>query len=93
MTDTQNRVLTMAEVLALPEGARVWVEARYDCRFDSEHFKGKKDGNNDVLRRVDNPDKGCWLKNHYVNETFRVWSLPQPPTQEEMEKWPWEVRE
>jgi len=85
----QNRVLTLAEVLALPEGARVWVEERYGGGRGGEHFRAKKDGDADVLRRVDNPDNGCWLKEPFFGDYWRVWHLPVAPTEDELRGNPW----
>jgi len=86
---TANRVLTLQEVLALPEGARVWVEERYGGGRGGEHFRAKKDGDADVLRRADNPDNGCWLKEPFFGDYWRVWSLPVAPTEEELRGNPW----
>ena len=85
-----NRVLTLEEVLALLDGARVWVEHSDDDeaeKWDGEHKYIAQIG------MIEGEDGGGWSVKMYpekVGETFRVWSLPQPPTQAEMEKWPWE---
>lgn len=84
-----NRILTLEEVLALPDGARVWVEGHFEHRFDGVYFRAKKDGSENVLRDVNNPDSGCWLMPQYVGTYIRVWSLPQPPTAEERAATPW----
>ena len=86
---TKNHPLTLSEVLALPEGARVWVEERYGGGRGGEHFRAKKDGDADVLRRADNPDNGCWLKEPFFGDYWRVWSLPVAPTEDELRGNPW----
>ena len=91
---TENKVLTLEEVLVLPEGARVWVEVNeahcnlltnedsggvhqmYTTSDDKAMLRGNGYWS---LASIDLPDIG-WL--------YRVWSLPQPPTQEEMDAVP-----
>lgn len=77
-----NQVLTPAEVLALPEGARVWVEVREAMELSGEHIKA-----GDLLE----DDNGPFTVGGtgHLNHMFRVWSLPQPPTPEELAAWPW----
>lgn len=85
---TENKVLTLAEVLALEEGRRVWVEMHHpaDMCWSGVHIKG---GN--CVWNKDGP-LTVGGSGHRAG-SFRVWSLPQPPTQEEMDANPWEVRE
>lgn len=98
MADTTNRVLSLAEVMALEEGARVWVEMSRKSYFKSQvhHFSAVESRSTAEIREPRLIDvSGGWfpISAEWVNDEYRVWSLPQPPTQEEMEKWPWEVRD
>ena len=86
---TENKVLTPAEVLALPEGARVWVEEHPRSYLGSTVYTRQ----GDHLKA----DPGCFYDltdpDWYIfgeRVDVRVWSLPQPPTQEEMGANPWE---
>lgn len=93
MTDTANRVLSLAEVMALEEGARVWVEEHQRSEFESGIGKthtliwGEK--------AVMTPDLEGWYSltdpfpGGVMGKDYRVWSLPQPPTPEEIEANPW----
>lgn len=91
MTDTANRVLSLAEVMALEEGARVWVEdATYEflsseCVVEHNHFNG--DHIIDICLRHGE----CYWTIEGLRTLcdVRVWSLPQPPTPEEIEANPW----
>lgn len=76
-----NKVLTLEEVLALPEGARVWVElSTLGTTGEGEHTKGEHGRLYDAV--------GCyWGHNPYP--FGRVWSLPQPPTDDELAANPW----
>lgn len=106
MTDTTNRVLSLAEVMALEEGARVWVEHRkggkpiaddgiHDVALGVEFFEAQS---GDMMTYpfilIDRPSGEFWPIDDDYHETYfgvsyRVWSLPQPPTPEEMERNPW----
>jgi hypothetical protein len=77
-----NRVLTLADVLALPEGAKVWVEVRNDSYYSGIHFRNKG-------KLVDSKGKFTIGGPGHVGGSFRVWSLPQPPTDEELAANPW----
>lgn len=96
----KNRVLTLDEVLALPEGARVWVEDEiqrltqhtvcYDY-CDAEELNGS--GEVYALALVDEHHK-FWpidldVMDEYFGRVFRVWSLPQPPTPDDLQANPW----
>lgn len=96
---SKNKLLTLEEVLALPEGARVWVETCDDFVHKSKVFTARRKNGQVVLFE----GKGKYMLEHrhwepskypeHYGKEFRVWSLPQPPTQEEMDANPWEVRE
>lgn len=87
----KNTVLMLSEGLALPDGARVWVEISPSV---SEMFGYVPDG---LHIKRDNQ-----LKDHagaltiggkgHLAGWFRVWSLPQPPTADELAANPWEVQ-
>lgn len=95
MTDTANRVLSLAEVMALEEGRRVWVEdATYEflsgeCVVEHNHFNG--DHIIDICLRHGE----CYWTIEGLRTLYdvRVWSLPQPPTHEELNANPWEVQD
>ena len=95
MTDTANRVLDLAEVMALEEGARVWV----DNQVAWEHYDGIHVVNRNAPERawlINERLGGGWPESSYrehLNVWFRVWSLPQPPTHEELNANPWEVQD
>lgn len=96
---TANRVLTLQEVLARPEGARVWVEDKHfkSCTHtvrhnytDSAEYNG--DGQtyefalvDDCHKFYENPQEGDGA---YMIQ-FRVWSLPVAPTEDELRGNPW----
>lgn len=103
MTDTANRVLSLEEVLALPDGARVWVEHGSGLRWNKDQaytaLRGTSAKMDSLLLQSDNGGGKYTLKcgdtiimDGYGN-WFRVWSLPQPPTPEEMDANPWEVQD
>jgi hypothetical protein len=89
MTDTANRVLSLAEVMELEEGARVWVERPIDSIFVDGAHQVKKWG---YIGLVLEDCNGYFWNPAYVTDfgrRYRVWSLPQPPTPEEIEANPW----
>lgn len=91
---TGNRVLTLDEVLALPEGARVWVEYNLEewaipvCDRVATFEKAVK-----RFRYEKNliPGGGLHLGITHYGRWHRVWSLPQEPTQAEKDANPWEA--
>lgn len=80
----RNKVLTPEEVLALDEGARVWVEMHRsaDQRLGGVHTK---DGG-----YVWNEDGPFTIggDGHRAG-SFRIWCLPVAPTPEELAANPW----
>ena len=83
MTNATNRVLSIDEVMALPEGARVRYEEnqkfwRALCR--TMPFCPLTKHDLDYLAPPNYDGYGTY---------WRVWSLPQPPTPEEIEANPW----
>ena len=92
MTDTANRVLSLDEVMALPHETQVWVQYKSLERISMVQTVKRFDGYVDLAYGKNKTWVPAWFPERYGVE-YRVWSLPQPPTQEEMEKWPWEVRE
>lgn len=94
----KNAVLTLAEVLALPDGARVWVEMSRKSYFESQvhHFSAAERRSVAEIREPRLIDmSGGWfpISAEWVNDEYRVWSLPQPPTDEEMAAWLWPGKE
>ena len=93
MTDTANRVLSLDEVMALEEGARVWVELYpgilYGCAKEFE-FSGLHVMRRGMLRNES--DEACRLNpsgpGHRAGN-FRVWQLPKAPTKKERKRNPW----
>mgnify|MGYP001248689731 CR=1 FL=1 len=91
MTDTTNRVLSLDEVMALEEGARVWVEVADDQQEDWAGVHAVIPGEflrvrlRDIMGAHFDPEG----MPEQVGTVYRVWSLPQPPTAEELERWPW----
>lgn len=101
-----NKVLLLSEVLSLPEGAQVWVEHRKDGKplandsihavvFDHELLETSSgdltiypfvliDRTSREFWPIDDDREACF------GVSYRVWSLPQPPTQEELAANPWE---
>ena len=92
---TENRVLTLAEVLALEDGGEVWVEMSRKSYFKSQvhTFSAAENRSIAELREPRLIDmSGGWfpINAEWVNDEYRVWSLPQPPTPEEQAANPWE---
>ena len=95
----ENRVLTLDEVLGLEDGRKVWVEDHDYPSLGGKHIS--KRGHQDGGKHIDFcliQGKEYWpigdefeqlLSNHEV----RVWSLPQPPTPDEIATNPWEREE
>lgn len=92
----ENRVLTLAEVLALEEGREVWVEMSRVSYFESRVHKYSPVESRSI-RDIHEPrlvdSDGGWFPVHaeWVGGEYRVWSLPQPPTEDELSRNPWEV--
>lgn len=89
-----NRVLTLDEVLALPEGTRVWVELSRKSYYKSQVHTFSIAENRSIAeirepRLIDM--SGGWfpVSGEWVNDEYRVWSLPVAPTPEELARWPW----
>lgn len=87
-----NRVLTLEEVLALDDGARVWVE--HAKGYGKSHMYAKLTGWNGCDIALVDEDGVCWRIDTHIPETafgklYRVWSLLQPPTNEELAVNPW----
>jgi len=80
----ENRVLTLDEVLALGDGAEVWVEMRTSNRFDGAHIKRHTTLENDM-----GDIEICDESRRTFEKRWRVWSLPQPPTHAELAANPW----
>lgn len=84
-----NKVLTLEEVLALDEGARVWVEERLR-EYGLESAVHVRNG--DVLT-----EEGSCRYYRILDKLVpwginqRVWSLPVAPTPDELAAWPWEA--
>ena len=86
----ENRVLTLVEVLALPDGARVWVEDAHNERYGGEHFKVMLDNGKSALRRTDQPTINArFLQYPYFGTNYRIWHLPVAPTEDELRGNPW----
>lgn len=88
-----NTVLTLEQVLALPEGARVWVE--HSRGYGESHTCAKMTKWCGCDVALMDEDGVCWRIDTHIPETafgklYRVWSLPQPPTPEEVDANPWE---
>lgn len=86
-----NRVLTRDEVLALPDGARVWVNHsndNYAENWDGIHTFFEHGG---LLVGEDGSSWCCRANPGLYNNAFRVWSLPVAPTDDELAAWPWEA--
>ena len=93
----ENRVLALSEVLALPDGARVWVELSRKSYYNSEVHTFSAAQNRSIAeirepRLIDR--SGGWfpINADWVNGEYRVWSLPVAPTEDELRGNPWEVR-
>lgn len=88
-----NRVLTLAEVRALPEGAKVWVEHPINAIFvDGAHQVKKWEYIGPVLEDCN----GYFWNPAYVTDfgrRYRVWLLPRKPTADELRANPWPKRE
>ena len=88
MTDTTNRVLSLPEVLALPDGEWVYIEINPDAGVLRDMFSGVYTLRNGMLR-----DNVCDVFTPggpgHLAGNFRVWALPQPPTPQESEANPW----
>lgn len=84
---TANHVLSLAEVLALPEGARVWVEERGGYLQSEVHVRV-----GDLLVGASgmwyDPTKPDWNTFDTPVEC-RVWHLPVAPTEDELRGNPW----
>lgn len=92
-TAMPNRVLTLEEVLACPQGAAVWVEHTAEWRqFDGVHVARCDERGRLVSLSIKSTHGSGWavcFVKSVLNKYIRVWSLPQPPTAEELSAWPW----
>ena len=93
---TGNRVLALDEVLALPEGARVWVEDhRWSSLCGEHHVEHNYESHGEKIGfcLVNLSGKYWPLDDDFNRKWFameeRVWSLPQEPTQAEKDANPW----
>ena len=90
----ENRVLMLAEVLALEEGREVWVEVRRDSDYASGTHTFSPAEKRSV-REIQEPRlidiSGGWypIGAEWIDDEYRVWSLPQPPTPGEIAANPW----
>lgn len=85
----ENRALTLAEVLALEEGRKVWVETSPESHRTTGVYVWYK--NLSALIYHEDDDEFILFPPVNMFVAFRVWSLPQPPTPEEMAANPWPV--
>lgn len=69
----KNRILTLAEVLALPEGGGVVLEVRGGHIYRAKRLPIEVSGSIPKLYGIE----------------WRAWSLPQPPTEGELAANPW----
>ena len=83
-----NRVLTMCEVYALPEGAEVWGEERNPRLHPSKTFTRKANLMIDGSGKYYDLNSPTWSVFEGRHD-FRFWSLPQPPTEAEKAANPW----
>lgn len=83
-----NRVLTMCEVYALPEGAEVWGEEREGRPIPSARHTRRGSRMEDVYGQYYDLDRAGWgtLGGRAI---IRFWALPQPPTDAEKAANPW----
>ena len=91
-----NKVLTLEEVLALDDGREVWVEMSRKSYFKSQihHFSAAESRSIAEIREPRLIDmSGGWfpINAEWVNDEYRVWSLPAAPTPDELAAWPWEA--
>lgn len=93
-----NRVLTLEEVKALPEGARVWIEHSDHCpdEYKDEIYVVHRQYCGSYIALLSTNTGADWdiEKEDDAGSSFgvdyRVWSLPVAPTPDEMAAWPWE---
>ena len=85
-----NRVLTLEQVKALPEGARVHLECRYAPRWDEVVTWRCNCGDNVLAGSRCDTDLNDIELQHGYGTHWRVWSLPVAPTPDELAAWPWE---
>ena len=83
-----NRVLTMCEVYALPEGTEVWGEERNSRLHPSKTFTRKANLMIDGSGKYYDLNSPTWSVFEGRHD-FRFWSLPQPPTEAEKAANPW----
>lgn len=83
-----NRVLTMCEVYALPEGAEVWGEERNPRLQPSKMYTRKANLMLDGAGKHYDLNSPTWSVFEGRHD-FRFWSLPQPPTEAEKAANPW----
>jgi len=87
-----NKVLARSDVKALRDGACVWLENEPSWKhWDGVYSTGRETWG---LRPDDDNDAraGGWMTESvikHLGKWFRVWSLPQPPTEEELVSNPW----
>ncbi len=86
----------MPEVLALEEGARVWVEPHDPCDISAcVHAVVRGDARyQPKVNVIELTDRDGWFwgiedPDHDYGVLFRVWALPQDPTAEELAANPW----
>ena len=74
----ENRVLTLAEALALGDDQEVYTEERDTSKYHSFHSDGYG-----VKHSINTFDRESY------GQEWRVWLLPNPPTPEELAANPW----
>jgi hypothetical protein len=85
-----NRVLTLEEIMALDEGARLWVETSTKSEYGSMiHYRTKTHAGDDALK--DSSGGYYPITPEWYGDEYRVWSLPVAPTPDELAAWPWEA--
>lgn len=86
----KNRVLTLDELLALPEGARAYGEERDGFVIHSDLYTnagGLMQSDTQGFYDLAEPD---WDKDgSFKRVDVRFWALPQPPTPDELASNPW----
>ena len=86
LAKTMPKVLSPVEILAMPDGAQVWVEMNTKEKRNLEGWH-TKDG--DLLLQTYQGRNLSWtIGSHYHGPVFRVWSIQPDLIDRAMNQWP-----
>jgi hypothetical protein len=85
----KNHLISQAEAIALPLGTQVYVELRGAFKdLSGVHTRENEDDGSPVVSDMFGPYH-LHKERSIQEQFFRIWALPQPPTEEEKAENPW----